>query len=240
MKSCGMHFHCYIAAAAISLSALSESSKAAEFTGYLTLSSDYVKRGITQSEGDPVVQIGGDLSFPNGVFIGAWGSTVDIPTGANRQRDVETNYYAGYTKSVTDTWQLSLHAVAYRYPGQSGDIDYSYEEYSVSGSYRDRLWIEYSYSPDLFNTDRSAQNVDLFLEWPLSSRWSVSGGAGRYDTSNLSGGAYTYWQTGVTGAFRWADIDLRYHEAGRWVPFISSPERSKSRLVLAIQIPLPF
>jgi uncharacterized protein (TIGR02001 family) len=210
---------------------------AAEFSGYVAVMTDYVKRGVTQSEGDPALQLGGDVSFTNGLYLGAWASTMDVSNGPTRQRDREVNYYAGYIFDVTKFWRISVNAVAYEYPGQTGNVDYSYQEYSVGGSYNDQLWLDFSYSPDLYNTGHSSTNVELFAEWPLSGVWAIGGGAGYYDTSNLTGSAYQYWQLGITGSFKWVDVDLRFHDTDKWVPIISTPDRAKSRVVLKIQVP---
>jgi uncharacterized protein (TIGR02001 family) len=63
-----------------------------ELSGYLVLTSDYVWRGVTQSDGDPAVQLGGDIAFNSGIYAGLWGSTVDINNGGDRQRDTELTY----------------------------------------------------------------------------------------------------------------------------------------------------
>jgi len=214
-----------------------QGASAAEFGGYVALTTDYVKRGVTQSDGNPALQLGGDVSFANGLFLGAWGSTTDIDNGAGRQRDREVNYYLGYAFDATKSWRISTHAVAYEYPGQSGGINYNYREISIVGSYDDRLWLEFSYSPDLYHSGLSSTNVDLFAEWPLNNIWSIGAGAGHYDTSNLTGRAYLYWQLGITGSFKWADVDLRIHDTDTWVPIISTRDRAKTRLVLKVQIP---
>ena len=216
---------------------LGQGALAAEFGGYVALTTDYVKRGVTQSEGNSALQLGGDVNFANGIFLGAWGSTADIYNGPGRQRDREVNYYVGYAMDVTNSWRVSAYAVAYQYPGQSGEINYNYREYSVSGNYDDWLWAEFSYSPDLYHTGLSSTNVDLFAEWPLNSVWSIGAGTGRYDTSNLTGSAYQYWQLGVTGSFNWADVDFRVHDTDKTVPIVSTPDRAKTRVVFTIQIP---
>lgn len=212
-------------------------SAAAEFTGYVAVMTDYVKRGVSQSDSDPALQLGGDVSFTNGFYFGAWASTTDIDNGPTRHRDREVNYYLGYVLDVSASWRLLAHAVAYEYPGQTGNVDYSYQEYSIGGSYDDRLWLEYAYTPDLYHRGLSATNIDLYAEWPLDNGWSVGGGAGYYDTSKLTGSAYKYWQLGVTKSFKWADVDLRFHDTDDWVPIISTPDRAKSRVVLKIQFP---
>ena len=215
----------------------SQSTSAADFSGYLALTSDYVRRGVSQSDGDPAIQLGADFSFDSGFYLGAWGSTIDIANGPTRQRDQEVNYYAGYVLSATDSLRFSATAVAYVYPGQTGSVDYNYQEYSLTGNFDDRVWLEFAYSPDLYNTGRSSTSIDLYAEWPINRNWAIGAGVGHYDTSDLTGKSYRYWQLGTTRSFRWADVDLRFHNTDTWVPIISSPDRAKSRVVLKIQIP---
>ncbi len=212
-------------------------SSAADFSGYVTLATDYVKRGVTQSDSDPALQIGADFNFGDGFFLGVWGSTIDISNGPSVQRDIELNYYAGYAFDVSDSWQFSTGVVDYQFPGQTGNFDYDYREFSFGANFKDRIWLDLAYSPDLYNSGNSTMNFELYAEWPVSSIWAIGGGAGYYDTSNLTGGAYQYWQLGITGSFKWVDVDLRIHDTDKWVPIISTPDRAKSRLVLKIQIP---
>ena len=212
-------------------------SAAAEFTGYVAWTTDYVKRGVSQSDSDPALQLGGDVSFNNGFYLGAWASTTDIDNGPSRHRDREVIYYLGYVFDVSKSWRILSNTVFYEYPGQIGNIDYNYQEYSIGASYDDRLWLEFAYSPDLYNTGLSSTNIDLYAEWPLSGVWSLGVGAGYYDTSNLTGIAYKYWQLGITRSFRWADVDLRAYDTNDWVPIVSTPDRARSRVVLKIQIP---
>ena len=215
----------------------SQYASAADFSGYVTLTTDYVKRGVTQSNGNPALHIGAEFDFDNGLFLGAWTSTVNIGNSPLRQRDLEVNYYAGYVFEISSAWRLSATAVAYDYPGQSGNVDYGYEEYSLGGNFDDRVWLEFAFSPDLYNTGLSTINIDLFAAWPVNNIWAIGGGAGYYDTSNLTGSAYQYWQLGITASLSWADIDFRFHDTDKWVPIISTPDRAKSRFVLKIQIP---
>ena len=92
---------------------IGQHSAAAEFAGYVALTTDYVKRGVSQSDSDPALQLGGDVSFTNGFYLGAWASTTDIENGPDRRRDREVNYYLGYAFDVSKLWRISANAVAY-------------------------------------------------------------------------------------------------------------------------------
>jgi uncharacterized protein (TIGR02001 family) len=203
---------------------------------YLVLTTDYVWRGVTQSDGDAAAQLGAEVNFESGFHAGLWGSTVDIDNGADRQRDTEVIYYLGYAHDLDSRWTLGANIVAYTYPGQSGAVDYGYEELIVSANFKDRAWFEYAYSPDLYNSGASAQNVELYTEWPAGKHLVVGAGAGYYDVSDLVGTGYGYWELGVTWPISRFDLDLRYHDTNRPVPIISMNGRADSRVALTLRI----
>ncbi len=209
---------------------------AAELSGYAVLTTDYVYRGVSYSDSHGAVQLGGDLSFDSGIYFGAWGSTIDIGNWPGRQRDLEVDYYLGYAHDISSKWSIGANVVSYNFPGAEGSFDYDYVEYSVSGNYNDRIWLEYSYSPDLFHSGLSTQNIALYAEWQTAAQLILGAGAGFYDVSELTGSDYSYWQLGITRPFGVVDIDLRYFDASDWVPIISTPDRAEQRIVLSARI----
>ncbi len=215
---------------------LAGGAHSAEVSGYLVLTTDYVFRGVTYSDGNPAVQLGGDVAFDNGFYLGAWASTIDIVNGTVARRDLQVDYYLGYGHPITDEITLGANAVAYTFPGAEGFFDYDYVEYSLSANYDDRAWLEYSYSPDLFNSGMSTHNVAAFSEWQLPEAFIIGAGVGYYDVSNLSGDDYYYWELGLTRPFGQVDLDLRYHDASGWVPIVSNADRVGSRLVLTARL----
>ena len=209
---------------------------AAEFAGYAVLTTDYVYRGVTYSDSHGAAQLGGEFSLNSGLYFGAWGSTIDIGRGAGRQRDLEVDYYVGYGHDISNKLSVGANLVSYNFPGAEGPFDYDYIEYSLAGNYNDRVWLEYSYSPDLFHSGLSTQNIALYTEWQMAGQLTLGAGAGFYDVSKLAGSDYSYWQLGVTRSFGIVDIDLRYFDTSDWVPFISTPDRAQERIVLSARI----
>lgn len=209
---------------------------AAEFSGYLTLTTDYVWRGVTQSDGDPAAQLGGEVSFRSGFYAGVWASTIDIDNGGDRQRDAEVNYYAGYGHDVSAQWTLGLSAVAYTYPGQTGPIDYNYEEYALSVNYDDRVWLEYAYSPDYWGLGIESHNVELISEWPAGEHLVLGAAVGYFDFPGFLDDSYAYWDLGATWPNGRFSIDLRYHDTSGPVFIVSTPDRADARAVLSLRI----
>lgn len=210
---------------------------AADLHGYLVLTSDYVYRGVTQSDGHAAGQIGLDLSFDSGLYAGLWMSTVDIDNGPDRHRDLQTNYYFGYGFDLSNHWRVNTNVVAYAFPGTEGNIDYDYTEYSVGVNFDDRIWFEYAYSPDIYNTGLHTQNIEVYTEWQFATNWSLGTGAGYYDVSSLAGRSYGHWQLGISRPVGRFDFDFRYHDSNRSVPIFSTPDRADARLVLSITLP---
>ncbi len=212
---------------------------AGEVSGYLVGTTDYVFRGATQSDGHAAAQAGLDVNFDSGFFLGAWGSTVDIPGPANLQRQTEVRAYLGYAFEISDRFQMVLNTVAYRYPGSDGNVDYDNQEYAVSLGIEDRYWVEYAYSPDLYDLGAATHNVEVFAEWPLGTHYLFSAGLGHFridaDPAMIANDTL-YWQAGITRTFSVFDVDLRYHEAQDAVWFTSDAERIEPRLSISVRL----
>ena len=91
----------------------------------VTLTSDYVFRGISQTDAHPAFQ--GALSFGQtaGLYLGLSGSNVDFNDGD--EASVEIDLSGGYK---WDWGPVSLDGgvIYYAYPGASGRLDYDYWE----------------------------------------------------------------------------------------------------------------
>lgn len=208
---------------------------AADYNGYLVLTTNYVFRGVTYSDGRAAVQFGGDVALVSGLYFGAWASTIDIDNGPSRQRDVEINYYLGYNLGLTNLWSLGANVVAYTYPEASGNVDYDYLEYSIVTNYADQVWLEYSFSPNLYHSGRESHNLDVYAEWPIQANWILGAGVGYYDVSKLSGIGYTSWQFGLSRQFGSIDLDLRFHDTNHSVPIVSNDERAETQFSLSVK-----
>ncbi|MDX1515766.1 MAG: TorF family putative porin [Woeseiaceae bacterium] len=222
---------------AASLAAILAAAQAvgAEFSGYVTATSDYVRRGVTQSDGGPALQLALDVEFDSGIYAGAWGSTVDIASGGARTRDVESNYYLGYAVDAGERWRIGGNVVWYEYPGSRGSVRYDYVEYSATAGFDDWLWIEFAWSPDFYHSGRATRALDVYAEIPVATNWLVGGGGGYYDVSDFAGHGFGYWQLGVTRVLSLVDVDLRYHDTSRYAFPVSTPDRSDPRLSLSIR-----
>src|SRR5690606_17723495 len=123
-------------------------------SGYVTLTTDYRHRGLSESSGEPSLQAGVDYQRANGLFAGAWAARIDY---AQPSEDSSTRFKIGYYLGVSKRigrWSWTATAVRYTYPGLA--YDYDYGELSATVGFRDRLFFTTAYIDDVFGRDRSA------------------------------------------------------------------------------------
>ncbi len=92
-----------------------EEEASSPFSLSLAATTDYVFRGVSQTDGGPAFQAGVTYSSPFGLYAGVWGSNVDFGTGG-----YETDYFVGWNKDLSDSWNLDLGATRYTYSGDGG------------------------------------------------------------------------------------------------------------------------
>lgn len=85
------HIGMAICAAALAAAGTSAAEEATARLG-VTLTTDYILDGLSQTGGGPAIQPFLEVEFPHGFYIGAWLSNVDFGDGTDR---VETDLYAG-------------------------------------------------------------------------------------------------------------------------------------------------
>lgn len=79
----------------------------------VAVTTDYVFRGISQSDGAPAIQGGVDYDHQSGFAAGIWASSVDDTVG---DAGLEVDLYASYSGFSGDLG-FSLGYINYRYPG---------------------------------------------------------------------------------------------------------------------------
>jgi uncharacterized protein (TIGR02001 family) len=107
-------------------------------TGNITLASDYIMRGLSQTDHKPALQGGFDFNHaiqsPLGVYLGLWGSNVHFE-GSNATLELDTT--AGFTYALTDSLQASIGVLYYVYYGDSAhnswEIPFKLEWKTITG-----------------------------------------------------------------------------------------------------------
>jgi uncharacterized protein (TIGR02001 family) len=185
---------------------------AADVTGSVAFTTDYLYRGISQTDDQPAAQAGVQFHSSNGWNAGMWGSSVDFQNGANSA--FELDLQAGYTWQLSPDWSSQLSYVHYAYLNDN-DSGYDYDEVSASVSYQQRATASVSWSPNTSKhtywglvADKQARAYEFSLLQPLHPNWSVYAGAGYYDLRDLVDTGYWYWSAGVAFTYQSMQVDL--------------------------------
>lgn len=171
--------------------------------------SDYVFRGISQSNRDVAFQGGVDYAFgDSGFYAGAWGSNVDFQDvlGPN----IEVDLYVGYNTDITDNVNFDLMLTRYTYHGsESGFGNVDYNELISKVALKDVGTLTVGYTNDYGNSGENVTYVNLGNSWDLGGEYTLNAGFGR----TLSDfGDYNDWNVGVSKSFKGIEFGLNYYD----------------------------
>lgn len=198
------------AAASVALSgaAMAEELKLSYNVG---IASDYVFRGVSNTNEDPQIFGGIDATYGIG-YAGVWASNVDFGTD---DPSVEVDLYAGVKPTLGDT-ALDLGVIYYGYVDDKGATpgSYSYFELKAAASRPvgpATVGLAAYYSPEFPFKTGKALYYEVNGSLPVNDKLSVSAALGHQEID--SAGDYATWNIGGTYAI--SDnlaVDLRYHD----------------------------
>jgi len=142
----------------VASSLLASGIASAELTGNVGLTSNYIWRGVTQSDDGPAAQGGVDYSHASGFYAGTWLSNVDFGDGTDAN-EYEHDLYLGYAGEA-GAFGYDVGVFHYMYP-LADDADFT--ELGLSGSYENfSAGVAYT-----FNSDIQEGSGSMFAEGDL-------------------------------------------------------------------------
>ena len=221
-----------VGAAGVSLAALSGAASAEDkltWSATATGTSDYVFRGVSQTDEEPTIQ--GSFGLGYGMFYaGAWASGLDFEAGLN-DAQVEVDLYGG----IKPTWgplTFDFGFIYYAYPGENfigfagPDLDYLEFKAGVSGSPITNLTLGATvfYSDDYFAETGQVWTVEGTAAYTLPAFGvftpTISGLVGYQDSEDASYlgfngfDQYYYWNAGLALTVEKLTFDFRYWDTG--------------------------
>lgn len=221
----------YLAVTGLALLSALPLTARAQFSGSLTLASDYVWRGASQTRERPALQ--GDLRYTHGsgFYASVWGSNVKYrpDNGAASEFDLA----AGWNGALAEDWGADLYVQRYQYPGS--DIGLNWNEVTGVLSWRERVWASASHSSNAMASKTRGSYLTLGLRQPLGQGWRLEGTLSRYLLQSRYADSYTSGSLGLAWAFK-APLEARLtlhatDSAARRL----FPEMAGTRVVLSLQ-----
>ena len=177
---------------------------AATVSGNATLTTDYIWRGTSQTQGDPAIQAGFKAAAGNGLYGSVWGSNVEFAPETHASS--EFDFVVGWAGNLADDWALDVNLTHYRYPGTTADLDWS--ELNGTVTWKQNYWAQVGWSNDALATDRKGTYAQLGTRVPLGEQWRLEGAVGHYWLDDAYGDSYAHAQLGAVWAFK-APFELR-------------------------------
>ena len=173
------------------------------------VTSDYVFRGYSQTNEDPAIQGGVDLTAGS-FYAGAWASNVDF----GDDTDAEVDVYGGYRTEAAG-FALDFGVIGYLYAGEPDGADYNYAEVKAAASRAvgpATFGAAVYYSPDFFGAaDKEATYAEVNAAFSPADKWTISGAVGQQwlDVSD----DYLTWNAGIGYALTEnLSADARYYD----------------------------
>lgn len=182
-------------------------------SGNISFASQYIFRGIKQTDGKPALQGGFDYAHASGLYAGTWGSNVSwlADSGAYTSSSLEWDFYGGYKGSVGD-FGYDVGLLYYAYPGRRlpgvtradtlegyGAVSWKWLMAKLSVSLGDETF-------GVPNSD-GTWYLDLTGNFPVSDKLSIQAHYGIQEfkgdnagVSNDSVASYKDWKIGATYA----------------------------------------
>jgi uncharacterized protein (TIGR02001 family) len=189
-----------------------------DMTVELALASNYIFRGISQTENLPAMQGGFTYTFPVGLYASIWGSNVRF-VGSNASIELDT--VAGWRRDFWKDYELDVHVDRYNYPGAQ---DLSYNELAASFNYK-IFMLGMTYSGNAYGKHKTGTYYIGGLNYDIPSKYalnindlSVRATFGHSSLSRSAGNSYNDYSAEITKKFgyyaltaQWTSTNGRQH-----------------------------
>ncbi len=196
------------------------------FTANVGVVTDYIFRGISQSQHQPALQAGADYAHSSGLYAGVWGSSIEW---VNRktyvyQEDnhVELDLYGGYKGTVGD-FGYDVGLIRYYYPGSFTTATGAAVTANTTEAYVAGTWsyftLKYNHALTSFigwggttpeTKSKGSGYIDLTMTYPIDETINVIAHVGRQHVRNNGYASYTDYKLGVTKDLGFGVVGLAY------------------------------
>jgi uncharacterized protein (TIGR02001 family) len=196
----------FAACAGIGLLVLASQAQAATLSGNATLTSDYVWRGTTQTQGDAAVQAGFKLAGDSGFYGSVWGSNVEFAPETHASSELD--FTVGWGGALSDKWALDVNLLRYQYP--STTVDLNWTELNGTLTYDSNYWLSMGYSTEALGGEEDGLYTQVGARYPINDVFRIEGAVGYYllDGYSAAADSYLHGQLSAVWAVK-AALELR-------------------------------
>lgn len=207
--------------------------------GNLSLTSDYIYHGVSESSDNPALQ--GDLHLDTAGrnFVGVWGSTRD--SSLDPGGSFEYELYLGHRIDLGSAWNLTVSARSHYFAGGLFEPSADYQEVLATLAYEDRWALTLTAIPNAVRywfyqrlSRTPAYVADTSGQWLITPGLFLTAGAGYYYSTGTGPGifesvGYAYGNAGLAYEWRNWRVDVGYfltqRDAQKLFPYPSADQR---------------
>lgn len=184
-----------------------------DWSGSVSLLTDYAYRGVSQTLEDPAVQ--GELRWTHsvGFYVAAWASNVDFVHShlPDDGADIEIDWLAGISRPIGENASWGAGLTYYTYPGTADGIDYDFLELNLSYGYR---WLTFglNVSDDVIASGETGVDYVVSGAFPLGGKFTLGATVAYWDLDDALGDSYLRWEARIAREFRGVVLSLGYHD----------------------------
>jgi uncharacterized protein (TIGR02001 family) len=175
---------------------------AADWGGSLGVTSDYIVRGISRSNGNAALQLDVHYLNASGFMAGLFASNTQIDP--DQPTNVELDAFLGFAWTVGSDWRGKILASHYAYPWNEYGSAYNYDELDFDWAFQEWLDASVSYSPDAprYLPSRglisvTSESAEVNLQKPVWGKLSAAAGVGYAHYAGPDPAGYVYWSLGA-------------------------------------------
>jgi len=203
---------------------LADGHSAHSLSANVTLTSDYIYRGISQTNEDPALQGGFDYAHSSGLYLGVWASSLEFNSGTTDEASLEIDVYGGVSGELQNGISWDIGALYYLYPDQNADAaaDYDFLEfyaamgYAWDNDYSPAVDLGVAYSPDFYGEDDTGLYVHGGLSMSIMDMLDPYITVGYQDVDgdkSTEGFDYYHYAIGVSKTIDILTFDLSWNDA---------------------------
>lgn len=215
------------------------------FSGGAWALSDYVWRGVSQTQENPAFQAEFAVAHESGFYVGAWATTVDFTAAGDEDDgiDYELDGYIGWAGDLGDSVSLDVYFTRLVYPGFNEGYDYNFNEFTAELGFAEHYTASVVYSDDAINLGGSGIYYNLAGEWELGdSGFALGAALGHYDLGDALDDSYSDYLVSLSRSFGPMTASLMYTDTSGYSEVLAEGlgDASLADGRLALQIGVEF
>lgn len=206
--------------------------------GQVTVATDYMFRGASQTMSGAALQGEIGIEAENGWYGYVWASNVDF-TDSGTDDDgasLEVDLDVGHAHVVNNRCAVSLGVAAYMFPNTKPGLDYDYAEWYGTLSIDDQHRLTIGYSDDVFGSGTAGAFYEARTGIDISEQLYLGVELGHYDLKDGYDISYNYTVLSLAGSLQSIGWQLSYFTTSDAAGEIYFESAVSDRLVLALTL----